>query len=48
MKKVIFKWSNGVTKEIEVNCNAAKIIAVAEMKMWCKENGFIFPKYEVI
>lgn len=37
MKKVICTWKNGVTKEIEVNCKSASVVAIAEIKIWCEK-----------
>ena len=48
MKKLICKWSNGVKKEIEVNCESAVIIAKAEVKIWCRKNNFKYPDFEII
>lgn len=47
MKKLICKWNNGVRKEIEVNCKSAMIIAKTDIKLWCKENNFKIPEFEI-
>ena len=47
-EKVICKWENGVTKEIEVNCKTAEIIAIAVVKTYCNENKIKYPKFEIV
>ena len=45
MRKIIAKWSNGVTKEVEVNRKSEEIIVIAETKMWCDKNHFKYPEF---
>ena len=48
MKKLICKWSNGLKKEIDINCKSAMIIAKVEVKNWCDENHFKYPNFEIV
>lgn len=48
MATVIAKWDNGVQRVFKNKDKLNVIITKAELDMWCEENHFAKPAYEVI
>ena len=48
MATVIAKWDNGVQRVFKNKDKLNVIITKAELDMWCEENHFTKPTYEVI
>ena len=47
-RAVIAKWDNGVQRVFKNKDKLNVIITKAELDMWCEENHFTKPTYEVI